>query len=105
MDAFTQATTWHYQAFLGTGNGDIWRLWFDGDHPLIQLMTGADMREYREALNGLGIEQNVCGYGVFWEEKGQHCSVLKSTEREALEFAANLGIRGSIEKIYRHPPS
>jgi len=42
------------------------------------------------------------GWGVFWEEKGQTCSVLKSTENEALTFAARTAPAGaSVEKVYR----
>lgn len=36
MDAFIKATTFQYSAFLKTGNGDIWRVWFDGHCPLME---------------------------------------------------------------------
>jgi hypothetical protein len=46
-----------------------------------------------------------CGWGVFWDEKGQPCSVLKSTERGAIDFAIRLSIPGaSIEQVYRAAP-
>lgn len=36
MDAFIKTTTFQYSAFLKTGNGDIWRVWFDGNVPLME---------------------------------------------------------------------
>lgn len=55
MDAFTQATTWQYSAFLGTGNGNVWRLWFGSDGlPIMEMLTADQMfGEYREAVSQL----------------------------------------------------
>lgn len=42
------------------------------------------------------------GYGVFWREKGQDCSMLKSLEADALKAAVSLGIPGaSVEPVFR----
>lgn len=51
MDAFVKATTYQYSAFLKTGNGDTWRVWFGPDGlPLIERMTPDQIREYRDGL-------------------------------------------------------
>lgn len=55
MDAFIQATTWHYEAFLGTGEGDVWRIWFGPDGlPLMEKLTPWGITEYHEAVAQLG---------------------------------------------------
>jgi hypothetical protein len=52
MDAFINSTTWHYQAFLKTGSGDVWRVWFDHDgQPNMEKLV--NMRDYPEALEAL----------------------------------------------------
>ncbi|MBV2180939.1 MAG: hypothetical protein KUL86_06845 [Castellaniella sp.] len=48
------------------------------------------------------VAQEQVGYGVFWREGGQRCSVLKSSEDEALSAAVNMRIPGaSIEPVFR----
>jgi hypothetical protein len=42
-----------------------------------------------------------CGWGVFWKEKGQSCSVLKSSEKDAINFADRLDRAASVEPVYR----
>lgn len=49
MDAFIRSIAWHYMVFAKTGNGDIWRIWFNGDQPLMERLIGNET-EYREAL-------------------------------------------------------
>ena len=51
MDAFIKATAWHYFAFLKTGNGDIWRIWFGHDGlPMMEILTDSHRAEYREPI-------------------------------------------------------
>lgn len=48
------------------------------------------------------VAQEQVGYGVFWREGGQRCSVLKSSEDEAIGAAVNMRIPGaSIEPVFR----
>lgn len=50
MDAFLDAVAWHYEAFLKTGCGDIYRVWFGSDgQPMMQRLIG-DETEYIEPL-------------------------------------------------------
>lgn len=53
MDAFIQSTTWNYFAFLKTGNGDIWRIWFSNNKPLMEKLTSWQVEEYKEAIKEL----------------------------------------------------
>jgi hypothetical protein len=58
MDAFVDATAWHHCAFLRTGNGEFWRIWFEDDHPLIQKLIG-DEPEWVEPLTELKRRQKA----------------------------------------------
>jgi hypothetical protein len=51
-------------------------------------------------------EYITVGWGVFWEESGRQCSVLKVSEAEALAFASHLLLpkNASIEQVYRRRP-
>lgn len=40
MDAFLGAVAYHYEAYLRTGNGDTWHIWFDcNGQPLMERLT------------------------------------------------------------------
>jgi hypothetical protein len=52
MDAFIDSTTWHYMLFARTGNGSYWRIWFDGNEPLMERLFG-DEPQYYEPLKEL----------------------------------------------------
>lgn len=55
-DEVIQAAAWHGSAFIGASGGEIWRVWFGNDgQPLIERLTGHQMREYREAIDLLAV--------------------------------------------------
>ena len=56
MDAFIRAIRWHDMVFAKTGRGDIWRIWFDGDQPLMEKLIGNE-REYLEPFLALDAEE------------------------------------------------
>jgi hypothetical protein len=51
-DAFVDAVAWRYCAFLRTGNGEFWRIWFDDNEPLIEKLVGNES-EWVEPLTEL----------------------------------------------------
>jgi hypothetical protein len=56
MDAFIKASVYEHQAYLATGNGDIWAVWFGHDgQPLLQKLT----LEQRQTLRGLQLRYEV----------------------------------------------
>lgn len=77
-------------------NGNTQRIWANGRTEGFD--DGVIINRIPAALAPL----EACGFGVFWKEGGQDCSVLKRVEADALEWAAkNAPAGASVEPIYR----
>lgn len=56
MDAFIKAAVYEQEAYLATGNGDIWHVWFGPDRlPMMERLTP----EQRQTLRGLQLRYEV----------------------------------------------
>jgi hypothetical protein len=58
MYAFLAAITYKYNVLAITDRGDIWRIWFDGNQPLMQLVMNDDP-EYWTAIRLLRAKKDL----------------------------------------------
>lgn len=50
MNAFLHVITYKYEVFAITDGNDIWRVWFNGNQPMMQLVCSPFDDEYYPAV-------------------------------------------------------